>query len=469
MAPDIGWPRMVAESNPRNPGMLARAASLRVRITVAAVLVVGLVLVVGSVILLGLLRANLKSYSTQAAVRRADTVAAQVSKETGTALPSLAKVDEDEFVQILTGSGTVLASTKNAQGVPDLRIPAGTGDERAVPFDDHPFVVVHRHVRTAQGRRIVVAGVNLEPVGDATRSLSNQLLVGCPIMLVVVGAMAWLAVSRTLRPVDQIRREAEDISASELHRRLPEPAQHDEIGRLAQTMNRMLSRLDHAQQQQRRFVSDAAHELRSPIASIRQNVEVATTYPDQLSTEELLETVLAESTRLERLTTALLRLARLDEHAAGSSDSPVDLDDLVLDEVNRLKSTTSLRIDARAVSAGRVGGDQSELAQVLRNLVDNAQRHAETAIALTLAEHNDTVTLSVEDDGPGVPAGDRERIFERFVRLDEARARDDGGSGLGLAIVHEVVTAYGGTVVVTDSSLGGACLLVTLPRLAVTA
>ena len=445
--------------------VLARATRLRVRITIAAVLVVGLALAAGSVVLLGLLHATLKDYSRSAAERRADTLSSELSLLPGADLPSLARIEDDEFVQILDGAGAVLASTENAKGFPDLRLTGAGNDEKTVPFDKHPFVVVDKTVRTRQGIRTVVAGVDLEAADEGTGTLMTLLLVGCPLLLMVVAAMAWFAVGGTLAPVERIRLEADDISATELHRRLPEPARDDEIGRLARTMNRMLARLDHAQQRQRRFVSDAAHELRSPIASIKQNVEVATTYPDSFSTEELIETVRSETIRLERLTTALLRLARLDEHAHILSENAVDLDDLVLEEAQRLKSTTSFRIDASGVLAGRVGGDESLLAQVLRNLVDNAQRHTETTIALTLSEHERTVTLSVEDDGPGVPVADRELVFERFVRLDEARACDEGGSGLGLAIVSEVVAAYGGSVAVADSRLGGAAMVVTLPRL----
>lgn len=464
MAPDIGWLRMADNPRRRIRHPLVHLASLRTRITLAAVLVVGLALVLGSVVLLGLLRANLKDYARTAAEQTADSVAGQLPRASGQELPSLAQMDDDEFVQILGADGTVLASSKNANGAPDLS-PPGDGDELTVPFDNHSFVVARKRVMTSQGQRVVISGADLESVNEATASVSHALLGGCPVLLLLVGAITWLAVGRTLRPVDRIRREADGIGATELSRRLPEPARDDEIGRLARTMNRMLARLDQAQRQQRRFVSDAAHELRSPIAAIKQNVEVATDYPESLSTEELLATVLAESTRLERLTTALLSLARLDERSPQRSDHPVDLDDLVFDEVQRLKSTTSLRIDATGVSAGRVGGDEAVLSQVLRNLVDNAERHARTTVALSLIEDGDTVRLSVEDDGPGVPAADRERIFERFVRLDEARTRSDGGSGLGLAIVREVVTAYAGTVVVTEGLLGGARLLVTLPRL----
>lgn len=456
---------MEAEQQSWSRRRLNHLPGLRVRITAAAVLVVALALAAGSVVLVTMLHNGLVDSNRSAAKTRAATVAAGLSAGSTPSPSLLAHIGDHEFVQILDPDTTVLAATENAQGQPNMLTEDDQSDVRSVPFDDHRFVIVHKSVTTPNGRRTVVAGVSLDDVDDATASLTSLLLIGSPILLLVMGAMTWFVVGRTLAPVSRIRREADDISASELDRRVPEPARHDEIGRLARTINLMLARLEHAQQQQRRFISDAAHELRSPIAAIKQNAEVATAYPEHLSTEELLETVLSESARLERLTNALLALARLDEHAPQRSDHPVDLDDLVLDEVQRLKTTTSLQIDATAVSAGRVGGDASLLAQVLRNLIDNAERHATTTIALTLAEHDQSVTLSVEDDGPGVPAADRERIFERFVRLDEARARDHGGSGLGLAIVHQIITSYGGTIVATTSRLGGARMTVMLPRL----
>lgn len=441
---------------------LLRVAPLRLRITAVAVVVVGLALAAGSGLLVQQLRTSLIDTAASNAKLRAGSIATALAGNPNVdsaALSTFGDDDEDEFIQILQGA-TVVASTANMADEPA----SPTGDNVDVPFDSDSFVVARADVTTSAGPRTVVVGASLEDARDATGSLIGLLLIGFPAMVLVVGAVTWFVVGRTLAPVDRIRREADEIGAAQLHRRLPEPARHDEIGRLADTMNRMLDRLDQGQKQQRQFVSDAAHELRSPIASIKQNVEVAAAYPDQLSAAELAETVLAESVRLERLVSALLSLARLDERDAPSSDGPVDLDDIVFEEAQRLRHTTSLRIDVTGVSAGRVAGDTSLLTQAIRNLVDNAQRHAATTIALTLAESGSTVVLDVEDDGPGIPARDRLRVFERFVRLDEARARDDGGSGLGLAIVDTIVTAYGGTVAVSDSRFGGALVRVSLPR-----
>jgi signal transduction histidine kinase len=225
----------------------------------------------------------------------------------------------------------------------------------------------------------------------------------------------------------------------------------------------MLDRLASAQARQRRFVSDAAHELRSPVASIRQHAEVARRFPERTTPDALADTVLGEALRLQQLVDDQLVLVRADEAALALRRRAVDLDDLVLDEVRRLRTTTSLDVDAAGVSAGPVDGDPDALSRIVRNLVDNAARHAAGRVALSLGEEDGRVVLTVDDDGPGIPEADRERVFERFVRLDDARARDGGGSGLGLAIVRELAAAYGGDVAIGSSPLGGARLTVRLP------
>jgi signal transduction histidine kinase len=260
-----------------------------------------------------------------------------------------------------------------------------------------------------------------------------------------------------------MRAELDDVTSANLHTRIEQPASRDEVGRLAVTMNRMLDRLDSAQQAQRRFVSDASHELKSPLASLRQYAEVAQAHPDRISEAELSEAVLDEGARLEKLVQGMLVLARADEQTLAGGSSPVDLDDIVLADAQRLKAAGRVAIDTSAVGPARVLGDAGMLGQVVRNLVDNAARHADSRVALSLVESGLTVVLHVDDDGDGVAPDDRDSIFDRFVRLDEARARESGGSGLGLSIVQELVTAHRGTVSVGDGPLGGARFTVTLP------
>lgn len=434
---------------------------MRVRTALASVVVVGAALVVASVAMVFSLRRSLTDDVRASARLRADAVAADV--RAGAALDEVRVGDaEEELVQVVDGSGRVVASSANVAGAgPVTDVEAG--DARRVeglPFEDDPFLVV---AVDAGGGTTVLAGRTLETVTESSAAAAGLLAAGVPLLLVVVGVAAWWMAGRALAPVEAMRAQVEAISAAQLHRRVPRPAGDDEIARLAATMNGMLARLDAAQERQRRLVSDASHELRSPVAAIRQHAEVALTHPSRATVEDLARTVLAESGRLERLVDDLLLLTRMDERGDAATTDPVDLDDLLLDEAARLRDATALRIDTRAVSAGRVRGHAGRLGRLVRNLADNAARHAASAIAFSLRAADGVVVLTVDDDGDGVPPADRERVFERFVRLDAARARDVGGSGLGLAIVAEIATAHRATVAVGRAPLGGARFEVRFP------
>lgn len=439
--------------------------TVRVRTTVAAVVVVGVAMAIGAVVLVAVLRDTLTRGVHTAAMLRARDVAAVL--ESGTRPEGLMlAVDDpgDLLVQVLDRDGRVVASSPNVEGRPPVaRLRPGESAEVDVPVEDENFLAVARAADTPEGRLTVVVARTTETVVDSTETVTRMLVAGMPVLLLIVGATTWRVVGRALAPVEAIRNEVDEISAAELHRRVPNPPGNDEIARLAATMNHMLERLERAQARQRRFVSDASHELRSPVASIRQHAEVALAHPDRTTTTELADTVLAEDLRVQRLVDDLLTLTQADEHTLQLRRRPLDVDDLVFEEARRLRDTTDLRIDTTAVSAGRVHGDTTGLRRVLRNLGDNAARHARSRINLALEERNGTVFLAVDDDGSGIPQAERTRVFERFVRLDDARSRDGGGSGLGLAIVSELVAAHGGTVVITDSSLGGARIEVSLP------
>jgi signal transduction histidine kinase len=285
---------------------------------------------------------------------------------------------------------------------------------------------------------------------------------GVPLLTLVVASVTWWMTGRALHPVDAMRAEVEAISAGALERRVPEPATGDEVARLAATMNRMLARLQAAQARQRRFVSDAAHELRSPVAAIRQHSEVALAHPDATSAGALAEVVHRENLRVERLVDDLLLLARLDEAAPGVA-VPLDLDDIALAEAARVRDTTSRTVDTSGVGPARVHGRADELTRAVRNLVDNAARHASSRLAISVCEYDGRAVLAVDDDGAGVAPDDRVRVFDRFVRLDDARARGHGGAGLGLAIVRAVAQAHGGDVTLDESPLGGARVELWLP------
>jgi signal transduction histidine kinase len=451
---------------------LAWPGTVRVRTTVAAVLVAGLAMAVGGLVLVAVLRASLTRELRTAARLRGQDVADLLAADPAGRGPLAVDEADELLIQVLDERGRVVVASPNAEGmVPLARLRPGQAAEvelpEAAPVEaDGRFLAVAVGADTALGRRTVLVARSTEAVTETTAAVGGLLAVGLPLLLAVVAATTWVVVGRALAPVEAIRAEVDAISAAALHRRVQAPPADDEIGRLARTMNRMLGRLEQAQARQRRLVSDASHELRSPVAAIRQHAEVALAHPDRTTTAELAATVLAEDLRLQRLAEDLLLLTRADEHTLAVARRPVDLDDLVFEEARRLRAATGLRVDTAAVSAGRVDGDAAGLRRVLRNLGDNAARHAAGRLAFSLAERDGLVLLGVDDDGPGIPEADRERVFERFVRLDDARARDDGGSGLGLAIVAELARAHGGTVAVAPSPLGGARVQVTLPRLA---
>ena len=308
----------------------------------------------------------------------------------------------------------------------------------------------------------VVVSASSNGIDGSVRRVRQALWLAVPFAMLLAGGLAWLLAGRALRPVRAITERTRLIRSSTLHERVPVPDARDEVADLATEVNTMLARVQREDERRRQFVADASHELRSPLAAIRAQAESALSPIDPPSVTELATGVLAEAERMSTLVDDLLSLARHEEelHAPGQV---LDLDDIVLAEASR---TRRLPIDTRGVSAGRVRGHRDEINRVITHLLDNAARHAASTVEVSLRADGDTVYLLVDDDGPGVPVHERERIFERFVRLDEARQRDEGGAGLGLAVVQTVVTASGGTITVSDSPLGGARFQVELPEAA---
>jgi signal transduction histidine kinase len=330
-----------------------------------------------------------------------------------------------------------------------------------IPDEDDAFIAV---VRSAGGDdATVIAARTTEPAGQSASAVTRLLLFGLPVLLGLIGLLTWIVVGRALAPVGAIIDEVERIGASALHRRVPVPDTDDEIAALARTTNRMLRRLEHGREQQVQFVSDASHELRSPVATIRQHSEVALAHPDRVGPEQLAATVLAESLRLQHLVDDLLVLAHADEGAPALRCREIDLDDIVLDEARRLRATATQRVTTAGVTACRLEGDDAALRRVVRNLADNAQRHARAEIAFSCMAVDGEAVVTVDDDGAGIAPAQRARVFERFVRLDDARSRDAGGTGLGLAVAAQLVAAHAGTITVVDSPLGGARFEVRLP------
>jgi signal transduction histidine kinase len=440
--------------------VIKRIFTVRAVTTAVATVFVAIALVVGAAALIAALRQTLIDEVEQTAQAQAVEVARQL--ESGRPPTLDVAASDEQLIQVLGPDGAVLASSSNVAGEPVVaKIAPGESATVVAPLDNDEFIAVAESAQTADGPRTVLVARAFVEVFDITAALTQLLIVGLPLLLAVVAVTTWAAVGRALAPVEAIRREVDEISAVQLHRRVPQPAADDEIGRLAATMNRMLARLESARNSQRRFVSDASHELRSPITTIRQHAEVALAHPEGMTAQELADVVLAEQERMQRLVEDLLLLARADEHVPFSR-APLDLDDLAFEEGRRLRSATSARVDTSGVGAARVNGDADALRRVLRNLGENAARHASSRIDIALADRGDDVVLTVDDDGPGIPESERDRVLQRFVRLDEARSRDGGGgSGLGLSIVDEVVRAHGGSIAISQSPLGGARIQVT--------
>jgi signal transduction histidine kinase len=449
---------MVAD-RPRRPAGL----SVRVRTTLGATVVVGVALAVAGVLVVLLLRRDLTAGVDAAADLRTEDLV--VALEAGRDPVSLVAGDDDDevLVQIVAEDGRVLAASEDLEGLGPLAADEVEGRSVDVADESDPYRLVADSADIGDAKGLVVVARNAEAVEEGTGTVAGSLVVGIPLLLLVVAATTWIVTGRALRPVEAIRRQVDAITDAELDRRVPAPGGRDEIARLAATMNAMLDRLEAGRDRNRRFVSDASHELRSPIATIRHELEVAQADPSVVDVATLAERLLAEDLRMQALVEDLLLLARSDEGRLAGGRRPVDIDDLVLAEAARLRHLGGVTVDASGVAAGQVSGDAGQLGRVVRNLVDNAARHASGTIRLGVATSGSTVRLWVADDGPGIPVADRERVFERFTRLDRSRTRGTGGYGLGLAIAAEVVRAHGGHIGVTDGPDGGAQIVVELP------
>ncbi len=441
-------------------------ATVRVRTTAFATLVVTAALVVGAILLLGVQQRALVAGLEQSTENRAADVAALAQR--GALPPTLTAAKEnDAFTQVVDASHSVNAASKNLRGEGPVEDSAPRGSKtvlvtRTIPPLGGLFRIAAQGVDTPNGRVTVYAGDSLEAVSDATRQLIQLLGIGLPLLVGLVALTTWSVTGRALRPVEAIRSEVAEIGEADLHRRVPEPPTHDEVGRLARTMNAMLDRLDDAADRQRRFVSDASHELQSPLTSLRARLEVnlsVNQQPDwRTSDQEALEEVI----EMHRLVDDLLVLARFDAGVAKPELRLVDLDDLIFRETEQLRSRGLVKIDVHDVSAGQVLGDPDQLRRAFRNVLNNAERHAARVVRVTVREDDGMIEVVLADDGPGIPVEYYDRIFERFGRVDDARARDAVSTGLGLAITREIIEAHGGRITV-EAGDPGARFVIRIP------
>lgn len=449
-----GWgPRFAAWAGPR--------MGIRARSALVAVVVVSLALVAGGSGLVYALQASLEQAAQSNGRDRAGSLAALLEQEG--VEPVSASLAEDassgQFVQLVDANGAVVGwSDRRVASRPLSPQRPAVGEFLTTELDSDSlgqrgeWTVVSTAVVADGETYVVQVAVPIRVQRQTVQTVASFLLGVSPLLLAAVAAAVWLLVGRALRAVEVVRGEVAAIDEHQLSRRVAVPPSRDELAALATTMNAMLDRLQASNQLQRAFVSDASHELRSPLATLSTAAELALD-ADESTRTRLLSTINAELTRMRSLVEDLMTLARADSQDRVLRRAEVDLDDLIDAELRRLRATSRLQVEG-IVQPVRVWADQRGLAQTLRNLLDNAERHARTAIRLSLGVEGADAVLAVENDGPPVPVADRERIFDRFVRLDASRSRDAGGSGLGLAIARTAVRAQGGDVVATEGRAG---------------
>jgi signal transduction histidine kinase len=433
-----------------------RRRSLRARLTLATSAGLALALALAAVLLLSALHASLVRALDLSARQGAVEVAALLDQGR---LPSPVPVAPGTLtIQVLDATGRITNISPGADRlVPMLppaqaRAAARTGQARTLagPPLGLPSLLRVVAVRAA-GQHVVIAAISYTQASDSLATLAKVLAIGTPLLFGLLALATWLLTGSTLRPIAALRRGAAEVTGTGVPRALPVPPAQDEVRLLAVTLNDMLARLAEAQQRQRDLVSDTAHELRSPIASIRAQLEVALDHPDGLDWTETARDVHADTLRLARLTEDLLLLARLDGQPPRRG--PTDLA-AVCQSVAARYATARVPVRAEAAPCV-VSGDPDALARLLVNLLDNAVRHAASRVCVSVLPDGGWAVLTVTDDGPGIPSEDAERVFGRFARLDDARARTgEDGAGLGLAIVRFTAEAHGGTVSLGDARPG---------------
>ncbi|NMO50008.1 HAMP domain-containing histidine kinase [Actinoplanes sp. TBRC 11911] len=440
---------------------LRRRLGVRMRSALAAGVVVAVASLLAGGVLLLTARWVLVNNVNAAATVRADQVSAALAAGDQSALQTALRAPDRTVTQVLDPAGRVIGASAAVAGeapVSALRPRPGQRLRATehLPGVDPPFRIIAVGVATPSGTRTALIAESMDSVDDATDAIIAAVLAGLPVLAVVVGVATFLFVGRTLRPVEAMSRQAATITARSLHTRLPVPFADDEIAALATTMNTMLDRIEAASAAQRRFVADASHELRSPLATIHANADllVAADLPEAEAGPA--GRIHTESRRMAKLVDDLLLLARVDDQALRIRHEDVDLDDLVYAQRDRVTlEQPQLLVEGR-VEPVRVTGDPDQLHRVLRNLVDNAVRHARKTVTISVTTGDGGGEIVIGNDGPPIPAADRERIFDRFVRLDDSRSRTGGGAGLGLAIARDIVTAHGGTLTVDDLADGAA-------------
>jgi signal transduction histidine kinase len=444
-----------------NWGVSARSAF------VAATVVFVALGIAGAVLAALLYRTMLSGIDSAAATRVSDVAEQVVSRGAAGLDPALLQTDQRIVaVQVIAEDGTVVRRSQSAPDTPLVAMKeVGDGLRSGMPEQSSPFGRIRFSAQTVDGpdeRYTVLVGEGSTTIASTVWAVVVALAVAAPVVIAVSAGATYVLVRRSMQSVDDIRSRVADITTSDLTERVPVPGSRDEVAALAVTMNEMLARIEAGHDAQRRFVGDASHELRSPLTTIISALEVAVAHPEVLGGELATTTLMPEALRMKALIDDLLLLARADERGLEMAREDVDLDDLAAAELERMRRETDLDVSADLEPA-RMTGDPAALSRVLRNLFDNAARHAVSRVHVSVRQLADHVLVEVGDDGPGIAPAHRQRVFDRFVRLDPDRSRTAGGAGLGLAIVREIVLGHGGSVSIGDGIGSGTTVTVQLP------
>ncbi|MEO3794569.1 HAMP domain-containing sensor histidine kinase [Nonomuraea sp. B10E15] len=439
------------------------ARSLRGRVTLIATAVAALVFIPLAIVGIVVARSVIEASVFQSTRDTAERIAAEMR---GGALPAGAAIPvvdpSVDLIQVVGPNGQVLATSDAARNLPPLSDVRPTQETQDISTTNClPSECVHLsavRVTIFADSPVVYAGRRSPDVLD-TRVLDVIVLVQVAVLIALASWTTWLVTGKALRPVAIMRAELDAVRAGDLSHRVSQPPGDDELAQLAWSVNNTLARLERSAEQQRRFASDASHELRTPIAGLRAQLESAQLYPEDTDVESLVSGSLRDTDRLEAIITDLLLLARIGSQVDAAKED-VDLAVLVRQELATRSDKVPVQVElAEGVV---VEGVRVQLGRVLTNLLDNAQRHAESRVLVTVSRADGMAVLAVENDGMEIAVQDRERIFERFTRLDAARSRDAGGTGLGLAIARDVAMAHGGRIAVEERA-GGARFVLRLP------
>ena len=337
--------------------------------------------------------------------------------------------------------------------------------------DRHRLAIRWIEIDGFETEYIVVAGTSLEPTDEELESLRGILAYLVPLSLVVAGIGGWFLAGRSLSPVVAMADRARQIGIANLSERLPVANPRDELGKLAETFNGLLARLEGSLIQQRQFMADASHELRTPVTTARTAASVSLQQPtrNEADDRETLAIIEQETTRLSRIVDDMFTLARADAGSYPVRSMPMYLDEVVDEVVRALQvvaSTRDISLAGNVLRPAPLTGDEDLVRRLILNIVDNAVRYAPSGstVRIALDRAGDQFAISVSDDGPGIPAEIQPRIFERFYRVDAARTHGkDGGAGLGLALARWIARVHGGDVTLAASSRSGSTFVITLP------